>query len=442
MTFGDNSTRMKIWISTQKQSLLVTNQFIESEVFLLPNVIERQEDILKLISKLDISPTLYKNAEEKYKALANFLEDCGISADIYPQGSFAFGTVVRPSTDDENANYDLDFICQLHLTRDEIAPSVLRQKIEDALRSSDRYGGKLTKWNECFTIEYADINGVSFSIDIVPAVEEAEIKKNELKRLSDLPYLINTSIAIPRENGNRNYSWITNNPKGYKSWFDSINAPFLSYGSAERRAVLFENNRTIFNSVDDIPSNLDRSSMQRVIQIMKYHRNNYYQMLPRKDKDEIKPISAIITTLVAEISKNAPASFDVFELLKYVLDELEIYSKQQTIAFTEFRRSYVDYTAITRENGKWLIQNPANPMDNLADKWNQNSDIPKIFFKWLSACQKDLIQSMKLDDQQFYIEMSNAFGSDVITRNWGHKYTISKPKPINPTSAAKPYKAL
>ena len=51
--------------------MLVTNQFIESEVFLLPNVIERQEDILKLISKLDISPTLYKNAEEKYKALAD-----------------------------------------------------------------------------------------------------------------------------------------------------------------------------------------------------------------------------------------------------------------------------------------------------------------------------------------------------------------------------------
>ena len=289
----------------------------------------------------------------------------------------------------------------------------MRQKIEDALRSSDRYGGKLTKWNECFTIEYADINGVSFSIDIVPAVEEAEIKKNELKRLSDHPYLINTSIAIPRENGNRNYSWITNNPKGYKSWFDSINAPFLSYRSAERRAVLFENNRTLFNYIDDIPSNLDRSSMQRVIQIMKYHRDNYYQMLPRKDKDEIKPISAIITTLVAEICKNAPTSFDVFELLKYVLDKLKIYSKQQTIAFTEFSRSYVDYTAITRENGKWLIQNPANPMDNLANKWNQNSDIPKIFFKWLSACQKDLIHSMKLDDQQFYVEMSNAFGSDV-----------------------------
>ena len=25
------------------------------------------------------------------------------------------------------------------------------------------------KWEECFTIEYADINGVSFSIDLVPA---------------------------------------------------------------------------------------------------------------------------------------------------------------------------------------------------------------------------------------------------------------------------------
>ena len=238
------------------------------------SITERQDDILKIISKLDISPTMYKNAVEKYEALASFLEDCGIEADIYPQGSFAFGTVVRPSYKDPNANYDLDFICQLHLRRDDIAPSQLRAKIETALRSSDRYGGKLTKCGECFTIEYADINGVGFSIDIVPAADENALKKYELQRISDRPDLIGTAIAIPRQNSERNYSWLTNNPRGFKSWFDEINKPFLEYRSLERRAKYYSEHHMVFDSVEDIPSELDRSAMQRVIQILKYHRNS------------------------------------------------------------------------------------------------------------------------------------------------------------------------
>ena len=56
------------------------------------NTYERQKDILKLISQLDISVTMYKNADEKYHAVAKFLEDCGIDADIYPQGSFDLTT--------------------------------------------------------------------------------------------------------------------------------------------------------------------------------------------------------------------------------------------------------------------------------------------------------------------------------------------------------------
>lgn len=104
---------------------------------------ERQSDILKLVERLDISPSMYKNAEEKYHALADFLEKCGIEADIYPQGSFALGTVVRPSAKDPDAAYDLDFICQIRHTRDEIAPSELRRKIQAALQSDERYKKRL-----------------------------------------------------------------------------------------------------------------------------------------------------------------------------------------------------------------------------------------------------------------------------------------------------------
>ena len=56
----------------------------------------RQQDILKLIEGLDISPTMYKNATDKYKAVGTYLQEQGVECDIFPQGSFRLGTVVRP----------------------------------------------------------------------------------------------------------------------------------------------------------------------------------------------------------------------------------------------------------------------------------------------------------------------------------------------------------
>lgn len=419
------------------------NIFLESEDTYLITTFERQKDILKIISNLDISPTMHRNATEKYKALAAFLEDCGIEADIYPQGSFALGTVIRPAYRDPDANYDLDFICELHMTRDDITPSELRKKIEEALTSSDRYSGKVKVWKECFTIEYADVNGVRFSIDIVPAINEGIQQKRELSQLSQRPDLIETAIAIPRHNGERNYNWLTNNPHGLKKWFDEINTPFLQYGASERLAAYFQENRAVFNSVEEIPTELDRSAMQRVIQLLKYHRDNYYHNLPRKDSDDLKPISAIITVLVADIAKGSAATSDVFELLAYVLCELKIYAQQQTMRFDEFQRTYSARSSITRKNGIWTIVNPANPKDNLANKWNDNAEISRFFFKWIQACYNDLVESLTLPDNQFRTQLENAFGSATVKNNWGAKYSnVSAPKPIITASASKPYRAL
>ena len=46
----------------------------------------RQRDILKLIEGLDISPTMYKNATEKYKAVGTYLQDQGLACDIFLKG--------------------------------------------------------------------------------------------------------------------------------------------------------------------------------------------------------------------------------------------------------------------------------------------------------------------------------------------------------------------
>ncbi len=48
---------------------------------------KRKEDFLKLVKGLDISPTMFKNAREKYENIGKFLNENGLDLDIYPQGS-------------------------------------------------------------------------------------------------------------------------------------------------------------------------------------------------------------------------------------------------------------------------------------------------------------------------------------------------------------------
>lgn len=409
---------------------------------LVKNIPERQKDILSIIASLDISPTMYRNAVEKYKAITKFLSDCGIEADMYPQGSFAFGTVIRPNAKDSSANYDLDFICQVSGSRADYAPSELRQKFEDAFTSSAIYGGKLTVCKECFTIEYADINGVGFTIDIVPATDEISENKKRLVQKSLEPELINTAIAIPKYNHERNYSWLTNNPKGFRAWFDNINEPFLVASRETYRQYLFEDNRTLFSSIEEIPHELDRSALQRVIQLLKYHRDVYYAKL--EDGDDLKPISAIITVVATRIASQYTFSCSVFELLEYVLNELNIYAQQEKLTFEEFAQKYGSRSVFSRLDGKWYISNPANPEDNLADKWNQDKRIPMYFFRWIKAVRTDLIESLQQEnEQQFRIAIENGLGSMAVSSVLGEKYCSPiTPKPIELQGAAKPYRSL
>ena len=408
----------------------------------MKNISARQNDILSIIASLDISPTMFRNADEKYKAITKFLADCGIEADMYPQGSFAFGTVVRPNAKDPAASYDLDFICQVKGNRNDHTPSELRNRIEEALTSSKVYGGKLEVYKECFTIEYADINGVGFTIDIVPATDEASENKSRLTQKSLVPQLIGTAIAVPKHNGERNYSWLTNNPKGFKAWFDQINEPFLSFSRTAYRQNLFEQNTALFASVEEIPHELERSALQRVIQILKHHGDVYYAHF--EDGDDIKPISAILNAVVAQISSKYTPECSVFELLEFVLNEFSIYSLQQKLTFKEFAQKYGERTVFSRQDGKWYISNPANPEDNLADKWNSNSKIPECFFRWVSAAKTDLIDGLQLDDdRQFRALLESGFGETTVSNVLGKKYCgETPPRLVVPKTAAKPYRSL
>jgi len=401
------------------------------------SISERQNDILDIIKNLDISPTMYQNAIEKYNHLTTYLEQHGYAVKMYPQGSFALGTVVRPIHKGDDASYDLDFIYQVSSPKKSTSPKELRDEVEAVLRDSHLYDDRLVVNDECFTIEYADIGGIGFSIDIVPATAEDEGKKLQLKSESPHPELIDDSIAIPKSENSR-YSWLTNNPKGYKSWFTSINDPYAALNRDEVRKTIFAQNISLYNSVEDVPIDLERSPVQRVIQILKYHRNVYYGKL--FEGKALKPISAIIGTLVAQVAEKHSPTMGTFDLLQCVLSELRTYSELLTSNQTVFKRAHPGKTLLTREGQNWVLRNPANPEDNLTDSWNGNPRIAPTFFKWLACAYGDLISSLTLSDEEFRARVAGALGDKQVRRVWGKKYEKIPTSTFTSSSQTKPWR--
>lgn len=374
----------------------------------------RQKDILKLIEGLDISPTMYKNATDKYKAVGTYLQEQGLNCDIFPQGSFSLGTVVRPYRESKDVDYDLDFICCLGETKEKTTAKYVKNIVKDTLCRSEVYREKLQnrEWDKCWTLEYAEVNGVGFNIDIVPAVPESDEIVQSLIDAGLPRDKAELAVAITDKKG-QNYYWCTSNSRAYKNWFWEINKPFLNFNRENRKKVLLEKSRTIYNSIEEIPEGLERSSLQRVIQILKHHRDVYFC---RIKKENLKPTSAIITTICAEIACSLNPTMDVFELLQAIADDFEIYSYNQILQEEEFSRQYLNKNIIRKHKGIWYIMNPVNPSDNLADSWNDNPEKAELFFKWVKAMKKDYIDSMSLEDNDFVALLENNFGRDYVKR--------------------------
>lgn len=375
------------------------------------NVYKRKTDILKLIKSLDITPSMHMNAVDKYKSVARYLQSHGIYCDIYPQGSFATGTAVRPIGRD---NYDLDTVCELSVDKMDTSAKETKLSVGDVLLESERYKHAV-EYDICWTLEYADINNYGFSLDIVPAVEEdANTKLSLIKKSFENKDLVSKSIAITKKT-DETYRWATNNPKGYVEWFNRINEPFRDYNRAERRSIIFEQNKAIFESVDDIPETVERSSLQIAIQILKRHRDVYFSH--KMDGKELRPISVIITTLATSIAENAPSYFDPFQLLEFITSELKVYAELGNVEQIRFTQKYSQRNLISRPKGKWSLINPVNPEDNLLDSWNENTDKATAFFKWLTTVINDFKVLSDENDEKFLAVVENAFGYDFVKRS-------------------------
>ena len=134
------------------------------------------------------------------------------------------------------------------------------------------------------------------------------------------------------------------------------------------------------------------------------------------EKEDYKPISAIITTLVATIaSEHSQEEISTYQLLLIVLKELKKYSYFNHVNnLYEYNNIYSDVPHIYRENGEWKLINPVNPLDNYLDSWNneKKENIAKLFFEWIDFLEKDFKGLIDEDNCVFY----NNFGKNLVER--------------------------
>ena len=79
-------------------------------------MLNRDKYILNSLHDLDLSPTMEKNAKDKYVALSKYLDEQGLDPDFYPHGSFLIGTTIRPYHNGKEHDYDLDVLTILKKT--------------------------------------------------------------------------------------------------------------------------------------------------------------------------------------------------------------------------------------------------------------------------------------------------------------------------------------
>ena len=396
-------------------------------------------DLENLAAGLDISPSMHKYAVERYKGIAKYLSEKGIEAEFSPQGSFRTGTVTRPMKDGKETDFDIDVVCKLIYDKSKVTPEEVKKSVGEALAVDETYRKKMRPEDDrCWTLEYADFTEtIGLIMDVVPCVhEDAEGIIRLMMRSVDYRYA-KSAISIT-ERIKTNYKWLPSNPEGFGIWFDEINEPFLRAVIKEQKEAIYKNYRSIFEmsaTVEDVPDYYVKSSLQRVIQLLKRHRDNYYYR--NKDVLEYRPASIIITSLAAKIAQNAPV-LSLEELLSYIVDGIAEYASLLQGKSPEMKKTGEIRDYIYKKDKKWYIPNPVDPEDNYADSWTDET--AKAFFGWTQAVKRDLSDTVCLNETRYITGLQTSFGKNYVDSKIGvseQKTTYNQPVKI--TQPTKPW---
>lgn len=290
------------------------------------------------VEQLDIPEDVRDQAVERYEDVGNFLaENGGDHWSIYPQGSFRIGTPIKPPT--YTGEYDIDLVSRVPIKKTSTTQEELKNRIGAMLdayhqqkldEDPDNAPHLCVEGRRCWTLTYDH-----FHLDVLPAIPDEE----------DPP----TSILLTDV---KLRPWLYGNPIGYAEWFRGRSEEMWRAMEAKARAA----------NVAAVPEWTVRSTLQRLVQVMKWHCYLYFA----KDVGD-RPPSVLITTLAAHAYSG------------------------ETDLFTATLNAVTGMPDhIERVGDQYRVANPAHGKENFADKWNDYPERCDKFFAWL----KDLSETL------------------------------------------------
>jgi hypothetical protein len=335
--------------------------------------------LLLLLEGIELPETAYQGAKRRYDDLGEWFDrdDCTLSQNdphIFVQGSFALGTAIRPAK--EGQEYDLDLSCKLRtgVGRASHSQQQLKEMVGrelESYRKFRRIESRLEPKNRCWRLNYKD--ELRFHMDVVPATPVEAGQRASLRLLIEqhgadpnLAADIAADACWITDQRHPGFSqiqdnWLSSNPEGYVRWFVSR----------------MEGTRTLLGKraqVDDVPVYARKTPLQRIVQLLKAHRDVRFEMAP-----DCKPISIVLTTIAGEAHEPGSSLTDSMTAILQ--------------AFDEFRRSNSD-----------TVPNPVNPAENFADRWKtpegRQRQLKENFHRWIVQAGADFQYLMSQADSQ------------------------------------------
>ena len=341
--------------------------------------------LLKAAESLDIPDHVYEDATLKYENVGGWLsaDDSklrGYSPEIYPQGSFRLGTVVRPVSEEDE--YDIDLVCHLDLRKEQTTQKDLKQVVGDRLKQRADLARILEPLRRCWRLDYPPESQMPrFHMDVLPAIPNRERPPTGI-------LLTDTELTL----------WQSSNPKAYADWFyERMKTVFLLQRTQLAKSFQAD--------VEEVPEWQVKTSLQRAIQILKRHRDIYFQSIP-----DDRPVSIIITTLAALAYNNQA---DVYAALVDIVRDMP--------------------RLIEKRNGRWWVGNPVEPNENFADKWNEYPKRREAFERWLKKASDDLLRASQVQTlSEALVSLTPTLGQRTMNKaasDLGVKLTSTYPVP-------------
>lgn len=350
----------------------------------------------QLAEELAVPQDRFDQAERRYKDLGEFLhrDESKVNIfdpEVYIQGSFALGTPIKPVSSDED--YDLDIVVVFRsLSKAQISQfdlrALLREELE-AYRKARRIQHNVEESRRCCTLEYAD--GAQFHMDVLPAVHNEVDMRIVLSECLADEALAEGAIAITDNEMIATYNrinddWPRSNPRGYASWFKASQIVQLN----EQRRALLDSQGKVTANVEEVPVFRVRTPLQSAIMVLKRHRDEWFA----EDDSKLKVISVILTTL----------STHAYEGENRVSDAISKILRDMHLPIKEV-------------NGVTWIENPTDPTENFADRWEEFPERRDAFYIWLEAARSSFGAVAQFSDANIVLnELSGGLGQAIVEK--------------------------